>query len=193
MPIPPPKKGETKEDYIPRCASIMADRDPDKPNKQRIAMCYSKWEQTKKEEAMEKHKKTLDLAENRKFNEFKKSIHELLASKAKTLMEKKKADVAESMLLNAASPQHSLSESKTINSANDAIENLTKSLKSIKPKSKTEAQLQDPGEEFEIINWLKSHNFTKEGPAKAVEHKQTWSNGSVKVHFNKKKGTIKAE
>jgi len=43
MPVPEPKPGESERDFISRCISKLHDTDPDRPEKQRIAMCYSQW------------------------------------------------------------------------------------------------------------------------------------------------------
>lgn len=47
MPVPKPRSGENKDDFISRCASEMADQDPNKPNNQRLAMCYTSWRENK--------------------------------------------------------------------------------------------------------------------------------------------------
>ena len=43
MPLPTPKKGEKQADFIPRCISAVHEVDPETPNKQAVAMCYSQW------------------------------------------------------------------------------------------------------------------------------------------------------
>jgi hypothetical protein len=43
MPVPKPHKGESQDDFISRCMSKLADTDPDRPNEQRLAMCFSAW------------------------------------------------------------------------------------------------------------------------------------------------------
>jgi len=47
MPIPKPKKGEKEKDYIDRCMSALKDSEPNKPQKQRLAMCYRTWRKAK--------------------------------------------------------------------------------------------------------------------------------------------------
>jgi hypothetical protein len=43
MPIPSPHKGEEKNSFISRCCSALAKSDPDRPQAQRVAMCFSAW------------------------------------------------------------------------------------------------------------------------------------------------------
>lgn len=43
MPVPTPRGGESQDKFISRCMSSLADTDPDRPQKQRIAMCFSSW------------------------------------------------------------------------------------------------------------------------------------------------------
>lgn len=47
MPLPNKKKGESKQDFLNRCAgdSVMVKEYPDQ--KQRLAICYSKWGEKK--------------------------------------------------------------------------------------------------------------------------------------------------
>jgi len=47
MPVPKPRKGEKKAAFISRCVRTMARRDPKRPRKQRIAMCFSSWRRKK--------------------------------------------------------------------------------------------------------------------------------------------------
>lgn len=47
MPTPSPLPNESQDDFISRCASEMADKDPNKPNDQRLAMCYVSWRENK--------------------------------------------------------------------------------------------------------------------------------------------------
>ena len=49
MPIPKPKKYERKKSYLPRCIDNLAKQDPNRKNKQRVAICYSTWTKAKKE------------------------------------------------------------------------------------------------------------------------------------------------
>ncbi len=43
MPIPEPRADETEDDFISRCISTLHDTDPDRPDDQITAMCYSAW------------------------------------------------------------------------------------------------------------------------------------------------------
>jgi len=43
MPIPTPRKGESQNNFISRCISAVKKSDPDRPNKQVQAICFSKW------------------------------------------------------------------------------------------------------------------------------------------------------
>lgn len=43
MPIPKPKKDESKDKFISRCAKQLAKVDPNRPKKQRLAICFSEW------------------------------------------------------------------------------------------------------------------------------------------------------
>ena len=43
MPVPKPHSGESQDDFIGRCMSALADSDPDRPNDQRLAMCFNAW------------------------------------------------------------------------------------------------------------------------------------------------------
>jgi len=40
MPIPKPRKNEKQSNFISRCISVLNKRDPNRPNKQIIAICY---------------------------------------------------------------------------------------------------------------------------------------------------------
>ncbi len=53
MPIPTPNKDEKEKDFIARCMRTLAKNDPDRPQEQRAAICYSKWRGKKKEESSE--------------------------------------------------------------------------------------------------------------------------------------------
>ena len=51
MPVPTPGKNEPKEKFIGRCIRTLEKEDPDRPHKQIIAICFSKWrEKDKKKE-----------------------------------------------------------------------------------------------------------------------------------------------
>lgn len=43
MPVPSPTKGEKHDDFMSRCLGKLADTDKDRPQAQRVAMCYSAW------------------------------------------------------------------------------------------------------------------------------------------------------
>jgi hypothetical protein len=49
MPLPTPSGNESREDFVSRCASDIADEFPD--NKQRIAVCNSQWRKLSKSDA----------------------------------------------------------------------------------------------------------------------------------------------
>lgn len=53
MPVPEPNEGESQSAFISRCASSLADTDPERPNEQRIAMCYSSYKRAKGTKASE--------------------------------------------------------------------------------------------------------------------------------------------
>ena len=48
MPIPKPRKNESKDDFISRCISFLHREDPDRPNKQNIAIAYDAWRKSRK-------------------------------------------------------------------------------------------------------------------------------------------------
>lgn len=50
MPFPKPKKGENQDDFISRCMSNETMKKEYDDNDQRLAVCYSLWEQDKKED-----------------------------------------------------------------------------------------------------------------------------------------------
>jgi HK97 family phage prohead protease len=49
-PVPKPKAGESQKEFVNRCVPIMAAKDPDRPHKQIVAMCYSAYRRAKKDE-----------------------------------------------------------------------------------------------------------------------------------------------
>ncbi len=51
MPIVKPKKNEPQATYISRCIKSLAKTDPKMPNKQRVAICYSTWRESKKKQS----------------------------------------------------------------------------------------------------------------------------------------------
>jgi len=50
-PIPKPRSGEEQDKYISRCVSAIADADPEMENKQRVAICFNTWRESKKGES----------------------------------------------------------------------------------------------------------------------------------------------
>lgn len=46
MPIPEPKAGESREEFISRCMSAQSGED--RPQDQKLAICFSSWEDVKK-------------------------------------------------------------------------------------------------------------------------------------------------
>ena len=50
MPIPKPKKGESKQDFVSRCIEFMTVNESEKfPSKeQRAAICYTQWDEYEK-------------------------------------------------------------------------------------------------------------------------------------------------
>lgn len=49
MPVPKPKPDESQQEFISRCISEMHDIDPDRPQDQIIAICYTQWREAKGE------------------------------------------------------------------------------------------------------------------------------------------------
>lgn len=47
MPIPKPRAGENRGAFVSRCISQLADEDPQTPNEQRVAICFSAWRRAK--------------------------------------------------------------------------------------------------------------------------------------------------
>ena len=72
MPIPKPKTGEKEEEFVARCISQLADEDPNTPNAQRVAICFSTYKQAQQEEKMDTVKRDekgrIIVAENVKIN-----------------------------------------------------------------------------------------------------------------------------
>lgn len=52
MPIPEPKEGENEDKFISRCVSKMAELHPEKDNKERLAICYSQYEDANEDYTM---------------------------------------------------------------------------------------------------------------------------------------------
>lgn len=70
MPVPKPRKNEKQDKYISRCISAVKKADPDRPQKQVIAICYSTWRESKKKKRKKAEvemmaKLTLDDVENK--------------------------------------------------------------------------------------------------------------------------------
>lgn len=51
MPLPKPKSKEEKSDFISRCTSYLSDKGEFKDNKQRVAVCNTQWEESKKKKS----------------------------------------------------------------------------------------------------------------------------------------------
>ena len=47
MPIPNPKKKETRDEFISRCAKKLAEEDPERSEDERLAICFDKWREKK--------------------------------------------------------------------------------------------------------------------------------------------------
>ncbi len=43
MPIPTPSGKEERDAFVSRCIKTLSKRDPDRPRKQVIAICYTAW------------------------------------------------------------------------------------------------------------------------------------------------------
>lgn len=54
MPLPTPQKGEEQNDFISRCIRFVKKEDPQTPNNQATAMCFTQWRKNKE---MSKHEK----------------------------------------------------------------------------------------------------------------------------------------
>ena len=52
MPVPKPDAGESKDHFIGRCVSFLADEDPEMPNDQRVAICFSQWRKKDESESI---------------------------------------------------------------------------------------------------------------------------------------------
>ena len=59
MPIPSPHPNESKEKFIPRCISTLSKLDPNKPQKQVVAICHSEWKRKKLSELHSKNEKNI--------------------------------------------------------------------------------------------------------------------------------------
>lgn len=92
LPIPTPKPKEDQKTFIPRCISAVHDADPNRPQKQIIAICYSAWRKSKRKRTTQETKEIVDWYESKvnkppKKNEDKnepnwvKTARRLLASK----------------------------------------------------------------------------------------------------------------
>ena len=54
-PVPSPRSGEPQKVFISRCISTLSKLDPNKPQKQVIAICHSEW---KRKKLMQLHSKS---------------------------------------------------------------------------------------------------------------------------------------
>jgi len=52
----PPREGETRKEFIARCAEYMADNHPEKDHDEALAICHSMWEQSYMKKMKEKTK-----------------------------------------------------------------------------------------------------------------------------------------
>jgi len=48
MPLPNPEKDETQDNFISRCIKSVKDSDPNRPQDQVVAICFSQWKESKK-------------------------------------------------------------------------------------------------------------------------------------------------
>ena len=48
MPVPSPQKNEKQDDFISRCISTLHNEDPNRPNDQIVAMCFTAWREHQK-------------------------------------------------------------------------------------------------------------------------------------------------
>ena len=53
MPVPTPRSGESQQKFVSRCIQSLKHTDPDRPDKQIQAICYSTWRRINKAEALE--------------------------------------------------------------------------------------------------------------------------------------------
>jgi len=51
MPVPKPEPGESEDDFISRCISTLHKTDPERPDDQITAMCFTSWRDKEKKEA----------------------------------------------------------------------------------------------------------------------------------------------
>jgi len=105
MPIPEPKPGEEKDNYISSCIAFFIDEGKDK--EQAAAICYSKWEK-RNEEKVDKHMKFYDFLEEEGTitADIEKNLamgsKEPSAAKTKKKVEEKTLSVPEKHQLNIA-------------------------------------------------------------------------------------------
>ena len=55
MPVPKPVSGESEDDFISRCMSALDKTDPERPQEQRLAMCFNTWRQSRGEQIGDTH------------------------------------------------------------------------------------------------------------------------------------------
>lgn len=74
MPIPTPNKGESQNQFVSRCMSFLADEESDLEQKQRLAVCFTKyknWKKNRKKRAKAKLAKSKNfLRELKKLKEY---------------------------------------------------------------------------------------------------------------------------
>ena len=54
MPLPTPNKEESKNDFVGRCVSELSDKEEFKDNKQRVAVCYTQYDESMESKAEDK-------------------------------------------------------------------------------------------------------------------------------------------
>lgn len=53
MPLPTPRKGEKRNDFVSRCVSILSDKKEGESVDQRVAICHSQYGKAKADETKE--------------------------------------------------------------------------------------------------------------------------------------------
>lgn len=71
MPVPTPKKGQKQNEYMSECMKFFDDEDSDMSRKQRLAICFDKWNKSKKKKA------NLKRRNNKKIEKSKNLVKEL--------------------------------------------------------------------------------------------------------------------
>jgi hypothetical protein len=72
VPIPKPNSGESQSDFISRCAKFLAESEPGRDQKQRVAICYSTYRRAEGVKATEVEMPDLKIATFSKESEFQK-------------------------------------------------------------------------------------------------------------------------